>query len=67
MVQMEVLVVVHMVKEYLFLVQVGYGQRGNEPEVEQEWEIEGQMAQSQRRWYSKVGMRVLRKVVIWVN
>lgn len=56
-----------MVMEYLFLVQVGCGRRGHEPEVELEWEIGGQMAQSQRRWYSKVGMKVLMKVVKWVH
>lgn len=67
MVQMEVLVVVQMVKENFFLVQIGCGWRGHEPEVEREWEIEGQIAKCQRRWYSKVGIRVLKKVVIWVH
>lgn len=41
--------------------------RGNESEVEPNWEIGGQMALSQRRWRSKVGMKVLKKVVIWVH
>ena len=67
MVQMEVLVVVQRVMECLFLVQVGCVWRGHEPDIEPEWEIVGQMAQSRRRWYSKVGMKVLKKVVIWVH
>lgn len=63
MVQMGVLVVVRIVMGYLFLVLIGSGWRGNEPEVELEWGIRGQMARSQRIYYSKVGMKVLRKVV----
>lgn len=67
MVMMKVLVVAQMVMEYLFLVPIGCGQRGHKPEVELEWKIGGQMAQSQRRWYSKMGMKVLRMVVKWVH
>lgn len=67
MVQMEVLVVVQMVMGYLFLVQISSGWRGHELEVELEWGIGGKMARSQRRCYSKMGMKVLRKVVKWVH
>lgn len=50
-----------------FLLQIDVGWRGYEPEVELQWGIEGQGAQCQRRCYSKVEMKVLRKVVQWVR
>lgn len=64
---MEVSVVIQMMMECWLLVQIDGVWKGHEPEAEPKWEIGGQRALSQRRWCSKVGIRVLKRVVILVH
>lgn len=66
-VHMVALLVVQVVEECWLLVQIVVMWKEHELEAEPRWKIGDQKVLSQRRWCSKVGMRVLKRVVKWVH